>query len=208
MSKSGEPKSDKLKEVYRERSVDDQREIYREWAQTYDQQTTDEFGWLGFETAASEFSKRVTDLNAKIMDAGCGTGLAGEALFKLGYQNLHGRDLSPEMLAIAKARNVYASLSEIDLTQPVSEEPFEAILAVGVFGFGPPNPEHIRHLIAATNPGGVVALTVNGKGWVDREWEVELPKVVAQYSLNLVENFDIAYLEKEEIDGKFLVFEA
>lgn len=206
MTKSTEPKSDKLKDVYKERTVEDQREIYRDWAQTYDEQTTSEFGWLGFKTAAAEFAKRITDKRARILDAGCGTGLAGAALTELGFTNVHGRDLSPEMLAVAKGRNIYQSLSETDLTQPLAETPFDAVLAVGVFGFGPPDPEHIRHLVAATKPDGIVALTVNGKGWIDRNWQVELSDVVKQYNLSLTEQFDIAYLEKEEIDGKFLVF--
>lgn len=208
MNKSTDPKSDKLKQVYGDRTVDDQREIYREWANTYDEQTTSEFGWLGFKTAAAEFSKRVMNKDARVLDAGCGTGLAGEALANLGFTNIHGRDLSPEMLAVAETRGVYQSLEETDLTKPLADEPFDAVLAVGVFGFGPPNPEHIRHLVAATKSGGTVALTVNGKGWIDRDWQRELPTVIKTYALNLIEEFDIAYLEKEEIDGKFLVFEA
>lgn len=208
MSNSSDPKSEKLREVYGERTVDDQRRIYRDWAETYDEQTTSEFGWMGFKPAAEEFSKRVPDRNARVLDAGCGTGLVGETLAGMGYTNLHGRDLSPEMLAIAEKRRVYKTLGEIDLTQPLKEEPFDAVLSVGVFGFGPPDPEHIRHLILATKPGGTIALTVNGKGWIDREWEHELVRVVEKHTMNLTEKFDIPYLEKEEINGKFLVFTA
>ena len=126
----------------------------------------------------------------------------------MGFTNLHGRDLSAEMLAVAQKRNVYRSLAEVDLTQPLSEDPFDAVLSVGVFGFGPPDPEHIRHLVAAVTPGGLVILTVNGKGWVDRDWETVLPKVIEEHDLDLVEKLDIPYLEKEEIDGKLLVFKA
>lgn len=208
MSNSDEPKSNKLKEVYRERTVEDQREIYRDWAETYDQQTTGEFGWIGFNTAAAEFSTRVHDKQSRILDAGCGTGLSGKALHDLGYSNLHGRDLSPEMLAKASTRRVYQTLSEIDLTQPIEEEPFDAVISVGVFGFGPPEPEHIRHLVDVTRRGGLVILTVNGKGWKDRNWDKVLPAVVSEYQLNLSETLDIDYLEKEEIPGKLLIFKA
>ncbi len=208
MSDTIEPKSDKLKEVYKDRTVDDQREIYREWAETYDDQTTGEFGWMGFKPAAEAFAERIANKCARVLDAGCGTGLSGEALAALGYGNIHGRDLSPEMLAVAKDRKIYKSLDVVDLTQPLLEEPFDAVLSVGVFGFGPPNPEHIRHLVTSVKPGGLVILTVNGKGWVDRNWETVLPSVIVEHQLDLAEQLDIPYLEKEEIDGKLLVFRA
>ncbi|MEM7069457.1 MAG: class I SAM-dependent methyltransferase [Pseudomonadota bacterium] len=208
MTGTQEPKSEKLKEVYRDRTVDDQREIYREWAETYDAQTTGEFGWMGFKPAAEVFAKRVTDRSARVLDAGCGTGLSGLALSEFGFGNLHGRDLSREMLAIAEDRNVYQSLGEVDLTVPLTEEPFDAVISVGVFGFGPPFPEHIHHLVNATKPDGLVILTVNGKGWVDRKWDTVLPDVIRTDNLRLTEQLDIPYLEKEEINGKLLVFRA
>lgn len=208
MTGNKEPKSDKLKEVYRDRTVEDQREIYRDWADTYNEQTTDEFGWIGFKSAAAEFAKRVPDKSLRILDAGCGTGLSGNALYELGYHNLHGRDLSPEMLGKANELGIYASLSECDLTAPVQDGPFDAVISVGVFGFGPPFPEHIHHLVTATKAGGLVILTVNGKGWVDRDWDSELPSAISKNSLNLVETVEIEYLEKEEIGGKLLVFKS
>ena len=208
MADKSEPKSDKLKEVYKDRTVEDQRKIYRDWAETYDAQTTGEFGWMGFGPAAQAFAERVTDKHARVLDAGCGTGLSGKALAELGYTSIHGRDLSPEMLRVAERLDIYQTLGEVDLTQPLNEDKFDAVLSVGVFGFGPPDPKHIRHLVSSVKPGGLVILTVNGKGWVDRRWDIELPRVVTEHQLNLVEQLDIPYLEKEEIDGKLLVFKA
>ena len=112
------------------------------------------------------------------------------------------------MLAKAADLQVYQSLGECDLTNPLDEEPFDAILCAGVFGFGPPFPDDIRHLIAITQPGGLVAITVNGKGWADKDWERKLPEVVAKYALHLEEQFEIDYLSKEDIGGKLLVFRA
>ncbi|MGI9350890.1 MAG: class I SAM-dependent DNA methyltransferase [Rhizobiaceae bacterium] len=210
MSSNDDLKSDKLKDIYgKNRSVDDQRKIYREWADTYDNQTTNEFGWMGFKPAAEAFAARVTDKAARILDAGCGTGLSGMALADQGFTNLHGRDLSPEMLRIANKRGVYRSLGEVDLTQPVSvDEPFDAVIASGVFGYGPPHAEHIPHLINAAKPGGIVILTVNGKGWDDMDWDARLHNVVSANQLNLEEQLEIKYLEKEEISGQLLSFRA
>jgi predicted TPR repeat methyltransferase len=141
------------------------------------------------------------------MDAGCGTGLSGIALAKAGFINIEGRDLSPEMLAKAEVTGVYKSLEEIDLTMPIqTDELYDAVFSCGVFGFGPPFAEHLRHLIAILKPEGYAVITVNGKGWVEKNWEHELPKVVKKYKLNLEEQLDIEYLENEDIDGKLLIF--
>lgn len=209
MSKISTVKSDTLKNVYSQnRTVDDQREIYKKWAETYDQETTGDFGWMGFRPAAAAFAQRVTERSCRVMDAGCGTGLSGVALAEHGFSNLHGRDLSPEMLEIAGKTGVYSSLAETDLTNSLEEAPFDAIFACGVFGYGPPHAEHIQHLINAVMPDGHVILTVNGNGWKDMDWESELAAVVKEHSLNLEETLDIEYLEKEKIGGKLLVFRA
>lgn len=200
-------KSSKLKSVYDKSSVEDQRRIYKDWAETYDADTQENFGWMGFVPASQEFAKRVKEKNAHIMDAGCGTGLSGIALAKAGYINIEGRDLSPEMLAKAELTGVYKSLEEIDLTMPIkTDELYDAVFSCGVFGFGPPFAEHLRHLTAILKPEGYGVITVNGKGWHEKNWAHELPQVVEKYKLNLEEQLDIEYLENEGIDGKLLIF--
>ncbi len=200
-------KSSKLKNVYGNKTVEDQKQIYRDWAKTYDIETTGEFGWIGFTPAAAEFSKRVIKKDARILDAGCGTGLSGVALNKEGFTNIHGKDLSPEMLEQAEKTGVYSSLSEVDLTQPVQTfDPYDAIFSCGVFGFGPPYPEHLHHIINMLKSGGYAVITVNGKGWVEKNWPESLLTAVEEHSLKLEEQLDIEYLENEEIDGKLLIF--
>ncbi len=202
-------KSTTLKNVYGNKTVEDQRQIYRDWAETYDAQTTGEFGWMGFKPAAEEFAKRVLNKKAKVLDAGCGTGLSGVALNKQGYSNIHGRDLSPEMLEQAKKTGVYVSLEEVDLTNPINiSEPYDAIFSSGVFGFGPPHPEHLHHLLNILKPGGYAVITVNGKGWVETNWPENLEKAVQENTLKLEEQLEIEYLENEDINGKLLIFRA
>lgn len=208
MSDPIEVKHDKLKTVYgKNRSVDDQRKIYREWAETYDEQTTKEFGWMGFKPAAEAFAARVLDKSARILDAGCGTGLSGIALADQGFTNLHGMDLSPEMLAVAEKTGAYKSLCEVDLTKAIEVgEPFDAVIASGVYGYGPPHAEHLPHLLNAAKAGGIAVVTVNGNGWIDMNWETSLPKMVEENKLHLSEQLEIEYLENEDINGKLLVF--
>ncbi len=199
----------KLKDVYGHKSVEDQREIYKNWAETYDAETLGEFGWMGFKPAAEEFAKRISNKDARILDAGCGTGLSGTALSEQGFTNIHGCDLSPEMLEQAKKTGVYKSLTEVDLTNSINvKEPYDAIFSCGVFGFGPPFPEHLHHLIDILKSEGQAIITVNGKGWVDTNWSENLPKAIEKSDLQLSETLDIEYLENEGIKGKLLIFRA
>jgi predicted TPR repeat methyltransferase len=56
------------------------------------------------------------NLNYDILDLGCGTGLAGEALIDL-EKTLVGIDLSKEMLKIAEAKNIYNRLIQDEIHQ-------------------------------------------------------------------------------------------
>jgi predicted TPR repeat methyltransferase len=71
-----------------------------------------------------------------ILDAGCGTGLVGQALSSVGYQNLSGIDISADMLEQAEATGCYRELQVQDLSQPPYAFPdrsFAAIACIGVF---------------------------------------------------------------------------
>ena len=50
----------------------------------------------------------------RVLDFGCGTGLFGQALRLNGFANIDGVDLSADMLAQAKGKNIYASLAQIE----------------------------------------------------------------------------------------------
>jgi predicted TPR repeat methyltransferase len=53
---------------------------------------------------------RLSDRSADILDLGCGTGLSGRALLPFA-RRLHGVDLSPRMVAKARALGIYDELS-------------------------------------------------------------------------------------------------
>jgi predicted TPR repeat methyltransferase len=70
-----------------------------------------------------------------VLDLGCGTGLAGEALIDLA-KTLVGIDLSKEMLKIAEAKNIYSRLIQDEIHHALSQEQsnsFDIIVSSDVF---------------------------------------------------------------------------
>jgi predicted TPR repeat methyltransferase len=74
-------------------------------------------------------------LHFDILDLGCGTGLAGEALIDVA-KTLVGIDLSKEMLKIAAAKNIYTRLTQDEIHHALSQEQsasFDIIVSSDVF---------------------------------------------------------------------------
>jgi len=46
-----------------------------------------------------------------VLDVGCGTGVSGLFLRDVGFADIHGSDFLPEMLALAKEKDIYNTLS-------------------------------------------------------------------------------------------------
>jgi len=77
-------KQNRVQWVYSSRNNQELSERYDQWAKDYDADLDKEFGWLGPQRAI-EFLVRYVPKEARILDAGAGTGLVGELLAKHGY---------------------------------------------------------------------------------------------------------------------------
>lgn len=136
-------------------------EKYDAWARTYDRDLGQSYGACPA-AAAEALATAVADRGARILDAGCGTGLTGEALAANGYANLVGLDASAGMLRMAAAKGVYRTLLQANLERPEALEEagrFDAVVATGVFTFAHAAPSALHALDRALAPGGIVAIT-------------------------------------------------
>lgn len=81
-----------------------------------------------------EISRRLGNVQGKILDLGCGTGLLGECL-KTSENRITGIDLSAEMLKRAKTKNIYEQLIKTDIISYLSapHPSFDQITAADVF---------------------------------------------------------------------------
>ncbi|RLC70096.1 MAG: class I SAM-dependent methyltransferase [Chloroflexi bacterium] len=134
---------------------------YDEWAEDYDTKLEQEFGWRGPERAV-EFLSQYVPREARILDAGAGTGLVGKVLASLGYRNLVGLDLSPGMLEQAGRKGVYRELYQMVLGEPLDfpTNSFDAVISVGVLTWGHAPASSLDELVRLTRPGGYIVFTL------------------------------------------------
>jgi len=185
------------------------QELFDNWASTYDHDLVDDLGYVADAEACRQFVSLITDRQARILDAGCGTGLVGRRLRQAGYTNIHGNDYSVKMLDQARATGAYQSLKQHDLTLPVkAHQLYDAAIAVGVFAFSVPSAEHIVNITRSLKVGGIAIVTVNGKAWKEVDWESKLVGFSKNFpDAQLTDVQTIKYLTTDGIDGRLLTLE-
>ena len=199
----------RLARNYADLPSEQQKEVYRNWAEDYDRELIEDFGYVAPEQAVEVLRQRVPNRFAPILDMGCGTGLVGKQLVAEGYHVIDGLDLSPEMLDKARALGVYRHLGECDLSEDIKlPQIYGAILCVGVFSHKLSQPFDLAKLFLGLLPSGLLIATVNGRGWRDIDWPDLLQQSARQHRFTIEKIIDIPYLDKQEIDGKLLILRA
>ncbi|MEM6464550.1 MAG: class I SAM-dependent methyltransferase [Pseudomonadota bacterium] len=115
------------------------RRRYDLWAEKYDSDIGSFSDYLGPQNVA-DVARSHLDPCAKILDAGAGTGLVGEALKKAGFESLFAADYSPQMLEKARGKGVYHELFLCDLSRQTAFEnaSFDAVITCGTTSQMPP----------------------------------------------------------------------
>lgn len=140
------------------------RRRYDIWAQAYDADVGSAEDYLGpMETA--KVAKGVFNPDARIMDAGAGTGLLGETLSQEGFRNLIAVDYSAEMLAIAQGKDIYSELHTCDLSAPTDfpTNAFDGVVTCGTTSQMPS--ASLREFERIIRPGGAIVFAVVPDPW-------------------------------------------
>ena len=147
--------------VYESTSAKELEERYDQWAADYDNDLAEEFAWNAPQHWSDVFAKHV-DRNARILDAGAGTGLVGERLVKAGFRNLVAMDLSQGMLEEARSKNIYTEFHQMALggTLNFATNEFDAVISVGVFTQGHAPANSFDELARITKPGGLIVFSL------------------------------------------------
>jgi SAM-dependent methyltransferase len=75
---------------------------YEGWADSYNKELIENYGYCAHEIAVQHFTSEFISTELPIIDIGCGTGLVRQELAKTGYQVIDGVDISEKMLAYAE----------------------------------------------------------------------------------------------------------
>ena len=170
----------KLKELYAA-DAERKREIYNAWAMDYDQQILAELGYVAAREAVELFVRHFREYNGLILDAACGTGLAGLELSEFGFPYVEGMDLSLNMLERSTKKVVYKRFIERDVNEPLGlDGRYHGIVCAGLFGYGDPGLHCLTHLVQALKPEGICVATVNAMAWDELGLENQLMELSAQ----------------------------
>jgi SAM-dependent methyltransferase len=168
-----------IEKVYAAKSKDDLIESYRHWADQYDA-TMAATGYLHIPVIVGLLTRLVPRQDAAILDAGVGTGAVGSILSIIGYNNLHGVDMSADMLARAEARKCYVGLTQAVLGEalPFVDASFDAIISTGTFTTGHAPASAFDELVRILEPGAPLIFTVGTAVWEEAGFQHKLAGLV------------------------------
>ena len=179
------------------------RVVYDEWANRYDHDNDATLGTIS-QPKTVEILCTVLEKHAKILDAGCGTGLVGAELAKQGYDAFDGVDLSAEMLRYAKTRG-YAKLFQCSLNDPlpISDDAYDAIISAGLFTHGHVKTHAIRELIRITKSGGYLCFTINEGVYHSQGFDKEIQSITDDGLWDIKKFEKDAYMTKEQVQAYY-----
>lgn len=155
-----------LSQTYRLETEEETFAHYEAWADTYDEEIT-ENNYAQPSRCASALARFSTIDEINVLDIGCGSGLSGLALNDFGFKNIDGCDFSPSMLEKAKSTNVYQKLFLADINEEldIEEETYDAVCAVGVLAFAHVRTEALRQMLRVVKSKGLLVIGLNEHYW-------------------------------------------
>jgi predicted TPR repeat methyltransferase len=182
---------------------------YAEWAEGYDHDLLDELGYVAPMTATRLLTSQLGERSARILDAGCGTGIVGALLHGQGYTQVDGFDYSHVMLAKAREKAAYAMLMQGDLMARLSidDATYDAVISVGTFTCAHVGPQALNELVRITRPGGCICFTVRDQAWEEDDYRGAIETLVDSGDWKRLDEVEAPYIEKEGSDCRICVYQ-
>lgn len=198
----------KWEATYEAETLDDLSRAYCKWAAEYDRDTIDVMGYVGPRIAACMLDQHMDSRNCRVLDAGCGTGLVGEELRRLGYDRLDAMDYCDDMLKEAEKKGVYDRLLQEDMNGAlaIADDTYDATICVGTFTYAHVGPHAFDELIRVTRPGGYVCFTIRDGAYQEYNYREKMLEMEAWKRWSLEELREADYLIKEDVTAKFCTY--
>jgi len=148
-----------LEDAYAMTSLDEVKALYRDWAFSYDAGFGDAQGYQLPRLVAQAYL--AAGGHSAVLDVGAGTGLVADHLVGAGLDTIDALDVSDEMLAVAKMKDIYRDLYNRDVTQSLDLPAYDGVVSAGTFTLGHVGPSAIVNLLEVTKSGAVFVISVN-----------------------------------------------
>ncbi len=184
-------------------------EFYRQWAEDYDHQMLEVLRYTSPTKTAKLLESHLPDREAAIFDIGCGTGLTCVYLAELGYGNLDGIDLSPDMVKVAGQRGIYRELLVGDVNQALQRDDasYDGVISSGTFTHGHVGPEPLDEIFRILKPGGLLACTVHQDLWESMGFKARLKQLVDAGAVQEIGVELGSYYRDAEPEGWFCLYQ-
>ena len=149
------------KTFYHAKNQEELVQCYDVAARVYDEAMTSDVGWCGHIELAKVVG-RLVKKDAKLLDAGAGTGMLGSELKNLGFSNMDANDISPGMLDEAIRKRIYHDCRVLELGSPLSysSNSYDAVTVCGVFTPNHAPANALYEIVRVTREKGLVLFTL------------------------------------------------
>lgn len=196
-----------LERAYTLSGPDQARDLYDEWAATYDADLTGvEQGYVA-PSVTAEAVVGAAGTGGEVLDAGCGTGLVGVELHRRGVGTIDGVDVSPGMLARARDTGVYRDLREADLTTALAlpDDRYDVVVCVGTLTHAHVGPAALAEFVRVIRPGGYLVATVLDDVWESGGYRAEVDRLCAGDVVEAVSIGIAPYRAGQQVDCRLMV---
>ena len=195
--------------IYKLKETNEVMKYYDEWGENnkYDQDM-ENWNYTGPKETSSVFIKHETNKDAKIYDAGCGTGLVGVELKKYGFTNFYGADLSQKLLDLVP-KGLYKKLEKVDLNKSIEAEDnvYDAVMCVGTFTFGHVKPPALDEFIRITKNKGLICFTINEGIHEEYGFDKKIEELKNQNKWKEIEFFKSDYIASKDVNAWLGLYE-
>jgi ubiquinone/menaquinone biosynthesis C-methylase UbiE len=207
-----------LSDAYAVETPDDSIQLYKDWADTYDQDFIAAKGYVGYLNAAKLFLEQDGRPNGPVLDVGCGTGVVGMALRDGGVAAVDGIDISQAMLDQARAKKAhdgtlaYTNLIQADLTETIAldSNTYAGIVSAGTFTHGHLGPESLDELWRVAAPGAVCSIAINAahfdsQGFAGKIADDVKRNVVTEPDINIMDTYAHKLNDVDDEDNQSMI---